>query len=58
MLDQAAIEMVRQWRLTPAIKKGRAVPTLATAPIHFKTYQSAPAFLQRLRGFLQDICER
>jgi protein TonB len=38
MLDQAAIETVRQWRFTPAVKKGRAVPTLATAPITFKIF--------------------
>ena len=38
MLDQAAIETVRRWRFTPAVKKGRAVATLATAPISFKIF--------------------
>ena len=38
LLDQAAIESVRQWRFAPAVKKGRAVSTLATAPVSFRIF--------------------
>lgn len=38
MLDQAAIETVQQWRFAPAVKKGRAVTTLATAPVSFRIF--------------------
>jgi hypothetical protein len=38
MLDKAAIEAVQLWRLTFAMKKGRAVATLATAPVSFRIF--------------------
>ena len=37
-LDAAAILTVRQWLFSPAIKDGRPVPTLATAPVSFRIY--------------------
>lgn len=37
-LDGAALECVRQWVFAPAMKHGRPVPTLATAPVNFKIY--------------------
>jgi protein TonB len=37
-LDAAAIQTVRQWLFSPAIKGGRPVPTLATAPVSFRIY--------------------
>jgi protein TonB len=36
LLDQAALECVRQWLFEPAIKAGRPVASLATAPVHFR----------------------
>jgi protein TonB len=38
LLDDAALEAVRQWIFAPAIKQGRAVATVAEAPITFKLY--------------------
>jgi protein TonB len=38
MLDAAAIETVKQWRFMPAIKGGRPVPTIATAPVRFQIF--------------------
>ena len=38
LLDQAAMASVRQWRFAPAVKKGRAVPALATAPVSFRIF--------------------
>jgi protein TonB len=37
-LDEAAIQTVRQWVFAPAIKAGRPVATLATAPVSFRIY--------------------
>jgi protein TonB len=37
-LDQAAMECVKQWLFTPAIKNGRPVTTLANAPINFRIF--------------------
>jgi len=37
-LDAAAVAAVRQWVFSPAIKDGRPVATLATAPVSFKIY--------------------
>lgn len=38
MLDAAAIENVKQWVFTPAMKGGRAVATTAVAPVTFRIY--------------------
>jgi protein TonB len=38
LLDRAAAECVRQWVFSPAIKRGRPVPTVATAPVLFRIY--------------------
>ena len=38
LLDHAAMASVRQWRFAPAVKKGRAVPALATAPVSFRIF--------------------
>jgi protein TonB len=38
LLDVAAVAAVRQWVFSPAIKDGRPVATLATAPVSFKIY--------------------
>jgi protein TonB len=38
LLDQAAIETVKQWVFSPAIKGGRPVPTTAIAPVTFRIY--------------------
>jgi protein TonB len=38
LLDQAAIETVKQWVFAPAIKGGRPVPTTAIAPVTFRIY--------------------
>jgi periplasmic protein TonB len=38
LLDAAAVAAVRQWVFSPAIKDGRPVATLATAPVTFKIY--------------------
>ncbi|HET8645804.1 MAG TPA: TonB family protein [Vicinamibacteria bacterium] len=38
LLDQAAIETVRQWVFAPAVKNGRPVSTIVNAPIAFRIY--------------------
>ena len=38
LLDAAALDAVRQWTFAPAIKRGRAVATVAEAPITFSIY--------------------
>jgi protein TonB len=38
LLDQAAIETVKQWLFAPAVKGGRPVPTTAIAPVTFRIY--------------------
>jgi periplasmic protein TonB len=38
LLDQAAMETVKQWRFAPAIKKGRKVTARATAPVSFRIF--------------------
>ena len=37
-LDAAAIQTVRQWIFSPAIKAGRPVATLANAPVSFRIF--------------------
>lgn len=37
-LDQAAVECVKQWIFAPAIKRGRPVATVATAPVTFRIF--------------------
>jgi len=37
-LDAAALAAVRQWTFAPALKNGRPVPTVATAPVSFRIY--------------------
>lgn len=37
-LDQAALQTVRQWVFSPAIKGGRPVPTTANAPVSFRIF--------------------
>ena len=37
-LDQAAVECVKQWQFSPAMKQGRPVPTIAHVPVAFKIY--------------------
>jgi len=37
-LDSAAIQTVRQWVFTPAIKGGRPVSTIANAPVSFRIF--------------------
>lgn len=37
-LDQAAIETVKQWLFSPAIKHGRPVATVASAPVTFRIF--------------------
>ena len=36
MLDQAALDAVRQWEFTPTLLNGRAVPVVMTVTINFK----------------------
>jgi protein TonB len=38
LLDAAAIETVREWRFTPAIKNGQPVAALARAPVTFRIH--------------------
>jgi protein TonB len=38
MLDKAAIETVKQWLFSPAVKKGRPVATVAIAPVDFRIF--------------------
>jgi periplasmic protein TonB len=38
VLDEAALAAVRQWTFAPAVKNGRPVATLATAPVSFRIY--------------------
>ncbi len=38
LLDAAALQTVRQWLFTPAIKHGRPVSTIAHAPVGFRIY--------------------
>ena len=35
LLDQAAVEAVRQWRFTPAMLNGQAVPVVMTVTVNF-----------------------
>ncbi len=37
-LDAAALEAAREWVFSPALKQGRPVATLATAPVSFRIY--------------------
>jgi protein TonB len=37
-LDGAAIATVKEWQFSPAIKHGRAVATIATAPVTFRIF--------------------
>jgi protein TonB len=39
LLDQAALDAVRQWRYTPSVYGGRAVSVLMTITIHFTLQQ-------------------
>jgi TonB family protein len=41
-LDAAAIECVRSWLFRPAYKEGRAVSTVARAPVTFKNWEKIP----------------
>jgi protein TonB len=36
LLDQAAVEAVRQWRFTPARLNGEAVPVVMTVTVNFE----------------------
>jgi protein TonB len=38
LLDAAALQCVRQWIFSPAMKGGRPVTTLATAPVSFRIF--------------------
>jgi protein TonB len=38
LLDAAALECVRQWLFTPAMKHGRPVATIARAPVSFRIF--------------------
>jgi protein TonB len=38
LLDAAALDAVRQWVFLPAIRRGRPVATVATAPVRFRIY--------------------
>ncbi len=38
MLDAAALETVRTWEFTPALKHGRPVATAAQAPVTFRIF--------------------
>jgi len=35
MLDQAAIDAVRQWEFTPTLLNGKAVPVIMTITVNF-----------------------
>ena len=35
LLDQAAVEAVRQWRFTPALLNGEPVPVVMTVTVNF-----------------------
>jgi protein TonB len=35
LLDQAAVDAVRQWRFTPALLNGQAVPVVMTVTVNF-----------------------
>jgi TonB family protein len=37
-LDSAALDTVRQWVFSPAIKNGRPVATVASAPVTFRIF--------------------
>jgi protein TonB len=37
-LDAAAIQTVKEWRFSPAIKNGRPVATIANAPVRFRIF--------------------
>jgi protein TonB len=36
LLDDAAIDAVRQWRFTPTLLNGRSVPVVMTVTVAFK----------------------
>jgi protein TonB len=36
LLDEAALDAVRQWEFTPTLLNGRAVPVIMTATVNFK----------------------
>lgn len=38
MLDEAALQCVRQWKFKPATRAGRAVPVVAVAPVSFRIF--------------------
>jgi protein TonB len=38
LLDAAARDAANEWLFRPALKRGRPVPSLALAPVHFRLY--------------------
>jgi len=36
LLDQAAVDAVQQWRYTPGLLNGRAVPVVMTVTVNFR----------------------
>jgi len=46
-LDEAAVETVKQWRFSPTRVNGRAVATVAVAPVMFEIGRTQPAAPRR-----------
>ena len=42
LLDQAAIDAVKQWQYTPTLMNGVAVPVIMTVTVNFTLRQEAP----------------
>jgi TonB family protein len=53
-LDQAAIEAVREWRFTPAMKNGQAVSMWVESEINFNLYQDPKTKELNLRPFMVE----
>ena len=48
MLDQAAIDAVRQWKYEPTLMNGQPVPVIMTVTVNFTLRDSAPGAVVRL----------
>lgn len=57
ILDEAALEAVRQWRFTPTLLNGQPVPVIMTVTVNF-TLEGAPSSPSALRALPRTVTLR